>query len=474
MIIIILGDDMSIYLYIKEQLDGNIDIKFRHIKSALGNTIVVFIDDLSDKNFISEHIIEPIRKNKENISINNIENIVDSNTFEKVKDQNDALYHILSGDVVIIFDELDIAFYCDSKMYAKRGINIPITESVIKGPREGFSETLVDNICLLRKRLKTQELRVEPSILGSKSKTSVVLIYVRGIADERLVNYIKGKMQEIDDDFILDTSYIEEKLKHNHTLFDTIGYSEKPDGVIAKIMEGRVAILVDGSPFALTAPHFFVENFQTQDDYYSNRYYSNVMRVLRYIALFIATFLPGLYLSIVTYHFSLIPSVFVFRLAVSRAGVPFPTVIEVIMMMIFFQLIKEAGIRLPQPIGQAMSIVGALILGDAAVGAGLASQITILIVAISTISYFLIPNIYGAISVWSMGLVICGSLLGLPGFYMGFFVLISHLASLTSCGYPYLFPFGTVRTLKFKDTFYRKPLSEISNNIFFKDDVNDK
>ena len=184
----------------------------------------------------------------------------------------------------------------------------------------------------------------------------------------------------------------------------------------AKILEGRVAIIVDGTSFVITVPYFFMENFQMPDDYYVNKYFTNFNRILRWIAFFIAAFLPGLYVAVITHHFSMIPTLFIFRLAVSRAGVPLPTFVEVIIMMLAFQFIKEAGIRLPKAIGSAMSIVSALILGDAAVGAGVASRITIIVVAISTLCYFLIPKLYGALSFWSIVLVCFAALLGLPGF----------------------------------------------------------
>ncbi len=201
------------------------------------------------------------------------------------------------------------------------------------------------------------------------------------------------------------------------------------------------------------------------DDYYLNKHYTNLNRILRWMAFFIAAFAPGIYVATITYHFSMIPSLFIFRLAVSRAGVPFPTVLEVIIMMLAFQLIKEAGLRMPKPIGGAMSIVAGLILGDAAVGAGLASRVTIIIVAISTLSYFLIPKLYGAVSFWAMVLVIFAALFGLPGLIAGQMILLTQIAQLDSVGYPYLFPVGSIEEYKFKDIILRGHLTKISQNI---------
>ena len=201
------------------------------------------------------------------------------------------------------------------------------------------------------------------------------------------------------------------------------------------------------------------------DDYYINRYYTNFNRVLRWFAFLIASFLPGLYVAIITYHFSMIPSLFVFRLAVSRAGVPLPTFVEVIVMMLAFQLIKEAGLRLPHPIGGAMSIVSALILGDAAVGAGIASRITIIVVAISTLSYFLIPKVYGAVSFWSIVIMLSSALLGIPGFLCAALIYVIQISELESVGYPFLFPLGSLSEYRFKDVLFRGRLDRISRKI---------
>jgi spore germination protein len=319
---------------------------------------------------------------------------------------------------------------------------------------------------MIRKRVKNPNLTIETYTIGEKSNTTVAVVYLKGTAPNKLINMVKNTILKSRYDYVLDANYIEEELGSKKSPFDTVGHTEKPDVVAAMVMEGRVAMIVDGSPFVATVPHFFVENFQTPDDYYLNTYYGNAARMLRWAAFIVAVIVPGAYLALTTYHFSLIPAVFVFRLAVSRAGVPFPTVVEILLMITFFQLIKEAGIRLPQPIGQAMSIVGALILGDAATGAGLTSQSTVFVVALTSISYFLIPKLYAGVSLWSIILILFASALGLPGFYIGFFMLVTHLSSQRTAGYPFLYPLGTLNSLGYKDLLHRSTLKKISNKIF--------
>lgn len=455
--------------YIKHKLEGNFDVKYRELKVNKGAITLIFIDNLCDSKFISQYIAAPIVNNK-NIMNNEMvkEEVLEANIVGDVKSQDDALIHILSGDVVIISNFYKEVIFCEAKGYVRRSVTIPITENVIKGPREGFTEAFVDNVSMIRRKIKNPDLKFETGFIGKKSNTAVAISYIKNVAPESLINYVKNQLNSVDEDFILESNYIEEKIRCKNTVFDTVGYSEKPDVVASKLFEGRIAVIVDGTPFVMTVPYFFIENFQFPDDYYFNKYISNTTRGFRWLAFFFAMFLPGLYVAITTFHFSLIPDGFVFRLAISRAGVPFPTVIEVFLMLFFFQILREAGIRLPQPVGQAMSIVGALILGDAAVGAGLASQATLIVVALSSISSFLVTKLYGAITIWSSCIILFSAVLGLPGFYIGFFVLISHIASLNSCGYPYLFPIGTAKGFKLRDLLIRGYLNEISNTIFDK------
>ncbi|SHE36711.1 spore germination protein [Clostridium fallax] len=462
--------------FFKDRLKDSFDVKYREVDTALGKATCIFIDVLCGTSFVSEYIVKPLVLEKEHVfTLKDICcKVLSINTVGYPKDDEDALLHILSGDVIIIFENEKGMIYCEAKNIASRGVGIPVTESVLKGPREGFTELFVDNVALIRKRVKNSDLKFEAIYVGEKSKTVVCVTYIQGLAPKELIDYVRSKIKELDYQFILDTNYIEDKLRYKNTVFDTVGYTEKPDETVAKLMEGRVGVIVDGTPFVITTPFFFLENFHMPDDYYLNKYFVNFTRTLRWIAFFIATFMPGIYVATICYHYSMIPSLFVFRLAVSRAGVPFPTIIEVLIMMTFFQLIKEAGLRLPQPIGTAMSIVAALILGDAAVGAGLASRITILVIAISALSYFLIPKSYGAMSIWSIIIVLFSAFLGLPGFFAATLLLVTHLANLKSSGYSYLFPIGTAKEYKFKDLVFRGNLDNISKKVIEEDDIDEK
>jgi hypothetical protein len=454
--------------FINSTLKDNIDFKQRTLKCSSGTINLFFIDNLCDSKFISEYVIDGFLQNYYiEKDINYIkEEILIGNSIGDVKSKEDALLHILSGDVLIVFDFIQEKIFTEAKGYVRRGVSQPETESVLKGPREGFTEAFVDNISLIRRKIKNKNLKFESMTNGTETNTVIVLAYIKGTAPKALIDEIKNEIKNNNLKYILDINYLEEKLKNKKTFFDTVGFTEKPDIAASKLLEGRVVIIVDGTPMVITAPYFFVENFQMPDDYYVNKYYANSTRIIRMAAFIISVIAPGLYVSFETYHFSLISTNFLFRLAVSRAGVPIPVVAEVLLMSFFFVLLREAGIRLAQPIGQAMSIVGALILGDAAVGAGLASQSTIVVVALSSICSFLAPKVYGGILFWTGILIVLSALLGLAGFIIGVYMFVSHLASLDSCGYPYLFPILDKSNINFKDVIIRRDLEEISKGIF--------
>lgn len=453
---------------IKERFNNNFDIVYREMQTGRGTIHVIFDGIMCDSIFVSDFILRPLME-REDIG-DDIDRIISetltAKTIKFADTIDTAIVKILSGDVILLFPGIDKIVACDAKGYNVRSIDIPTSETVLKGPREGFTEDIITNITQIRRRIKNSMMKFEPFEMGSKSNILVVMSYIEGAAPLRLVNLIRKSLQGIEEEYVISSNFIEERLKAKHTAFDTIGYTEKPDVAVSNLMEGKVLILIDGTPIAVYAPCFFVEIFHTPDDYYSNKYVSNVARMLRWIAFGIAVLLPGFYIALVCYHTNLIPTIFVFRFAAARAGIPFPTSVEVVMLSLFFMLIREGSVRLPQPLGSSISIVGALILGDALVKSALASNITLIVIALSSICSFLVPKTYGAITIWSFVILSFSSIIGLPGFYISFILLVSHLAGLDSCGYPFLYPLGTLKVLHLKDLLIRDDLDKISNNIF--------
>ncbi len=449
---------------IKNELTNMYDVRYREISCAHTSIYIVYIESMCNKDQISDFIIRPLMNHfNPRDSLDKITSeIIQASSAKQVKDIHDAVSHIIIGNVIVLFTNVNQAISCAMNGFAKRAIDIPQTETVIKGPREGFTEDINDNISAIRRKVKTTDLKMEHFFLGKQTQTSTVMIFIEGIAPDKLVRFVRQKIVGIQNEYVIYSNYLESKLRCKLTPFDTIGYTEKPDVAVSKLAEGRVVVIIDGSPFVVTAPYFFIENFQTTDDYTLNPFTANIGRSFRWIAFLLSTFIPGIYLALITYHFKLIPTVLLYRLALFRAGVPVPTIIELLYMILFFQIIREAGVRLPQPIGPTLSIVGALILGESAVASGLASQFTVVVVAITSIASYLIPVLYSAIFFWSIVIVLLSGMIGLPGFYMGGVLFLAHLCGLTTCGYPYLFPLGTLKTFQYKDVLMRGNLDTIS------------
>lgn len=456
--------------FLRKRMENSFDVNFREIETKKGLLYLVYDGIASDKNYISEFIIVPIMRHRHmdyDLDVLKKE-IISANGMIDIVNKEDGLLKLMSGFAILIIPHLNRIVAIEAIGYKTRPISIPVTEAVIKGPREGFVEDLATNASLIRRLIKNGDLKFERLVIGQKSNTNVAMVYMNGIAPQRLVDYIRENLTTFNLDFVFSANYVEERLKAKYTAFDTVGYTEKPDIAASKIAEGRVAIITDGTPFVITAPYFFLEGFQAPDDYYMNIFFSNLVRLLRYFAFGIATLLPGFYVALVTYHFSLIPTVFTFRLAVSRAGIPFPTIVEVYMLYSFFLFIREGSIRLPQPLGSSMSIVGALILGDALVASALASNVTLIVIALSSITSFLVPRYYGPLSLWGLMIIFFSSVLGFPGFYIGFIMFCSHISGLKTCGYPYVYPLGTVKELHYRDIVFRGFLNKVGVSIFAK------
>jgi len=371
---------------------------------------------------------------------------------------------ILSGMTVIIIDGVTEGMAVDTKGGQERAVEEPSTQSVVRGPREGFTESAATNLALIRKRIKTPDLRVESRVIGTLTRTSVDLLFIQGIAKAAVVEEIRSRLNRIKIDGILESGNIEELIQDNTvTVFPTIYNSERPDVVAAGLLEGRVAILIDGTPFVLLAPALFVQFFQSAEDYYQRADFASLIRILRYICFFISLLAPSFYVAITTFHQELIPSPLLLSLAAQREGIPFPAFLEAAVMEIIFEILREAGVRLPKTVGQAVSIVGALVIGQAAVEAGLVSPGMVIVVSITAIANFVIPafNMGISIRIIRFLLMMCAAAFGLFGVTIGLIAMVQHLCSLRSMGVPYMSPMGPFNLDDQKDTILRLPLSKL-------------
>ncbi|SFD64421.1 spore germination protein KA [Paenibacillus catalpae] len=389
---------------------------------------------------------------------------------------NDALYHsesrleseltvlvdsLLRGETVVTVEGLDHSLIINTRNIDKRSIEQPATEQVIRGPREGFIEPLGTNISLIRYRLQSPDLRIETMEIGRRTKSKVAVCYMEGITNPELVKEVNNRLSKIDTDTVMDSGYLEQFIEDNHySPFPQVQYTERPDKVVANLAEGRVSILVDGSPLALVVPTVFNQFYQTVEDYTERFVLMSSIRLARLIALIFSLVFPAIYVSIISYNPELIPTEFAVAVAGGRAGVPFPAVVEVIIIEISMEVLREATIRLPQQVGGALSIVGVLVIGQAAVAAGFASPITVVIIALTTIGSFATPayNAALALRLLRFPLIILAGIFGLYGVMIGLILIANHLLSLKSFGVPYLSPLIPVDFQGLKDLLIRGPL----------------
>ncbi len=366
---------------------------------------------------------------------------------------------VLDGDAVLFLDGVPNCIVVNARCWEKRAVTEPPTETVVRGPREGFIEDFKTNITLIEKRLRSKNLAVEKFKVGRESNTAVAVLYLGNIVKKELVNEVISRIKSLDIDALSDSHYLVPCLEERpHSVFPQVGTAEKPDVVASKLLEGRVAVIVDGSPIALTVPYLLIEDFHSGEDYYERSSFATFLRVLRLIALALAIFLPGLYVADLTYHYEVVPLKLLITVLNALKGIPLPPMWEILFILLLFEIIREASVRMPKSVGMAMSIVGALVLGDTAVKAGIISSPGVMIIALSSIALYTAPSLVGTTGLLRMLFTVVGGLGGLYGLILASVALVHYLCSLNSLGTPSLAPFAPLVTSDLKDGVVRAPL----------------
>ncbi len=375
---------------------------------------------------------------------------------------DDCMSGLLSGDVLLAAEDEDGYLIINARSYTTRSVVEPPTETVMRGPREGFIEDIKTNLSLLERRLKTADLAVDKLRIGRRSDTTVAVCYLAQVASPKVVKKIKKRLKTIDIDGIVDSHYLVPYLEENPlSMFSQVGVSEKPDVVAAKLLEGRVGIFVDGSPMALTLPFVMIEDFQSSEDYYQRPTYSTFVRCLRYAGLLLATLLPALYVALQNFHYTLIPVRFMISLMSAIKGLPLSPLSETLFVLLLFEIIREASVRMPRAVGMAMSIVGALVLGETAVNAGIISSPAVMVTALSSIALFTVPNQIGTMSVLRLAYTVVAGLTGLFGLTLAVLFTLHYICAMNGYNAPYLAPFAPLVYSDFKDTIERAPLPDM-------------
>ncbi|KKM10320.1 hypothetical protein SY88_14575 [Clostridiales bacterium PH28_bin88] len=468
---------MSIEENIKELrsiFDRCSDVVMRELKLSAGEPIkafLMYVDGLSEKAMISDHMMRALQINPalvpqgQQLTKANALNIVKDHLLcmAEVKTTGEMLElvdYVLSGDIALLIDGSAKALLPSARGWEARDVEEPATEPLVRGPRDGFTESLRTNTTLIRRRIKTSRLKMETIKVGLLTKTDVIIAYIEGIANDKVVEEVRRRLGRINVDGILESGYLEELIEDQpFSFFSQINSTERPDKVAGNLLEGYVAIIVDTTPMALIVPATFTQFLQSAEDYYNRFPYATFVRLLRFIALNFALLLPSTYIAVVTYHQEMLPTPLLISIASQREGVPFPAFVEALLMESVFEILREAGIRLPRPIGQAVSIVGALVVGEAAVNAGLVSPAMVMVVSLTAISSFTIPTVSGsyAIRLLRFPIMFLAAAFGLFGIMAGLMGILIHLSSLRSFGVPYLSPLAPVSFRDLKDSFIRAP-----------------
>ncbi|RIX51094.1 spore germination protein [Paenibacillus nanensis] len=452
---------------LKETFQGCSDIVFRVIESS-PKVLLVYADGLIDTKTLDRTVLTPILYYGKPDGLNEApitgqiiqEQLVAAAQLQTVSTINDVIDGVLKANVSLLVDGENKSVIADLKGFERRSVEEPAAEVSVRGPRDGFTETLRINTSLIRRRIRTPKLKMESMTIGQVSRTDIVIVYIDGIVSNTILEEVRNRIGRIQMDGVLESGFIEEFIEDTTwSPFPQIQNTERPDIVCASLLEGKVTIIVDNTPFALIVPMTFWTGLQAVEDYYERSIYTTFVRFIRYSLFNIALLLPSLYVALSTFHQQLIPMNLLISIANSREGVPFPTFVETMLMEFMFEGLREAGIRLPKAVGSAVSIVGALVIGQAAVQAGIVSAPVVIIVATTGIASFAIPryNFGTAYRLLRFPMLILSGLLGLYGIIGGIFVLIIHLVGLRSFGVPYMSPVVPQISQSLKDVFIRAP-----------------
>ena len=438
---------------VKNAYSDSDDLIVKNFDVNLGAAAVCYLDGFVDKDILTRDVLSSLTGTTLSVPVYDcLKNLPFPEVIDVSVELGDVLAHIAKGDVVLLIDGAEGCFCFPLRQTVMRGITEPPTESVLRGPREGFIEDIKANTTLIRRKIKSEKLVITNMSVGEQTHTSVAVCYIDGIADKTIISTVKERISKIKTDGILDSYYIEQYLCENkYSLFTQVGSSEKPDVVAAKLLEGRIAIIVDGSPSVLTVPFLLFEAMQDAYDYYSNDWRASLIRIFRIIGMLLTIFLPAAYVAFETFHFHLLPLKFLITLLNATNGIPFPPQIEILLVLLLFEILNQASIRMPRFLGISLSIVGAIVLGDTAVQAGLISSPAVLIIALSSIGIFCVPSQVNVISMLRTIFVCIAAVLGLYGLLIATIMTVCYIVSINNYGTPFAAPFAPIVSSDLKD-----------------------
>lgn len=446
--------------------DGTLIVReFQNKRLKAAKCCIIYLDGMVNTEIVNENIIQPILRSdlSKDIDSNDLleelrKKVIVSNSVTPETDVDKIVGSVIYGDTLFLLEGYEKALVISTKGWQSRSITEPESARVVRGPREGFTESIIVNLSMVRRKINNPDLKFKFREIGARTHTKTCICYIEGLASEDVLNELERRLDKINIDGIIDSGYIQELIKDApYSPFETVGHSERPDVIAAKLLEARIALFVDGSPFVLTVPYLVGENFQANEDYYNNYIYATINRLIRGFTAVTTIAIPAVFLSLVTYHQEMLPTPLLLSISASRQDVPFPTAVSLFAMLFIFDVLREVGTRMPAPIGQAVNIVGTLVLGQAAVEARLVSAPVVIITALTGITTLLNMNFFGAIIIFRNIMLLGASFLGIYGFVICFIVLYLHLMSIRSFGVPYMMNVTRAKNKDGQDAWIRAP-----------------
>ncbi|MBQ3300332.1 MAG: spore germination protein [Ruminococcus sp.] len=460
---------------LQSQFDDSADLSVRvfTLKSALKiQAAVITMEGLVDKEQLSQSVLNPLltfdygARDSAAVSATAYSSVMASSDVIKLSSADEIVTYITSGFAVLMIDGAEELYAVGVQGYSFRGVSEPESEVVQRGSREGFTEPLRVNMSMIRRRMKTPDLKFEQMTVGTDSKTQLMICYLQSQVSLDLLNKLKNRLTGCNLETVLASGYLSEYLEDNGSgsLFSGVGISERPDTVCGKLTEGRIAIIVDGTPAVMIVPHLFVEEFQSVDDYSNRTYYAAFIRLMKYLSFFVSVFLPGLYVALAQFHPEYFPTWLLINTSESLAQTPFPVTAEVLAITVVYEIMKEAGLRIPKSLGHAVSIVGALVIGDSAVNAGIISASTLMVVATAAICGYVTSPLYPPIMMLRLLFIVVGGFTGLWGITLATAVVLIGMCAKTSLGVPYLSSLSPFSLRRMRDVFIRAGWRQLSKH----------
>ncbi len=456
--------------YLRGIFSGDDTLQVRHVASPTepaARFCLIYTDGMVDNQLLNEDVIRPLlqfrfRRGGEDLTAAVGRSVTFADSAERTDRVEKLVQGIIYGDTVLLADQCRDALVLNTKGWKMRSITEPESERVLRGPREGFNESLLTNLTMLHRKIRTPDLKMHYLTFGRRTRTKACICYLGSLVNQKVLNELKKRLAKVDIDGVLDTNYLIEEIRDSpHSAVKTIGATERPDVVAGRLLEGRVALFLDGTPTVMTVPHLFAEHFQSDEDYYLNYMFASIGRILRILAFTISTSLPAIYISMVNFHQEMLPTPLLISVSSARQGVPFPTALEIVFMLITFEMLRESGARMPGIMGQTLSIVGALVVGQAAVDAKIVSAPIIIVVALTGITGLMVPRLKGYVILHRFVLLFFSCVLGLYGYLLGELALLAGLFGMSSFGVPIMADSYARGFQDYKDLVFRAPWKDM-------------